>query len=191
MDSDILKALGNLEEKREKININTDLTKYCDKIEKLDRNVGKLLDRIRAIHVHIEKRFSFMENKWDRLGPAYKTLQRTSDALDLVIGLTKLNRICRRINTNPNLCHTDEGKLILRNSSAFNGAENDENIDENGLGPTELMVIELLDSFEITYSPFEDILSIRTDLPYSGYATKVRNLRQSLTRTIVVINKDL
>lgn len=190
MDSDILKALGNLEEKREKINLNTDLTEYCDKIEKLDRNVGKLLDRVRAVHFRLEQRFSFMENKWDRLGPPYKILQRTSDALDLVIELTKLNRICRRIDTNPNLCHTEEGKLILRSSSSFNGGENDENFDENGARMAELMVVELVNSFEAAYNPLEEILSSRQDLPYVAYATKVRHLKEPLTKNLVVINKE-
>lgn len=182
MDSDIVKELKKLEDKKQEVNAQTDLTKHCDSLVALDNRVGRLLDEIRALHLRIERGFSFMENKWDRLGPSYKTLQRTSDALDLVISLTKLNRLCRRIDTNPNLTCSSEGTLSLKKTSALNSGENEENVDDNDDKMTLQMILNLFNSFERIYKPLEDILSKRLDLPYIAYATKVRNLKESITK---------
>lgn len=180
MDTNIASELNQLQEKRQAVNIETDLRGHCDALIRMDQKVSVMLEDIRNLHVDLDERFGFVEDVWEQLEQPYKTLKRVDEALDLMIVLHKLSKVCRRIDTSPYLCLTPEGQLVLKRSLHNNDGQDDENIDERDDKMTLEMVQELLDSFESTYNPLENLLSKRLDLPFIAYATKVRNFQMVL-----------
>lgn len=191
MDVDITKSLEQLETRKQEINNETDLHDECNSLIELDRRVGILLNEIQSLHADVEQRHEFIEQNLDEMAPSNAILQRSSDALDLLIELTKLNRICRRIDTNPNLLKSRvDGQLIMKLSScgpsADDASQQEVALDENDR-LVQAVVKQIVEDFEFTYRPLEAILSKRLDLPYIAYATKVRNLKETMAKVGILL----
>lgn len=180
MNPDIVNALDHVEAKKRTQNIETNLRGECSSIIELDRRVEALLDEIKTLHVDVEQRYGFLTTTCDKLTLPYRSLQRVELAIDLAIKLTKLNRLCRRISTNPILNSTvnySALKKILENGN--NNGENNEEIDKR---LAIQIALALAEDFSAAYTPFEDILSRRTDLPYHSFANKVFSFRTAIFR---------
>lgn len=182
MDVEIKNTLEQLEEKKNLINSQNDLRSECNTLIELDKRVGDLLNDIKSLHVDVEQRYEFLDENMTRLTPHHKILKRSSEALDLLIELLKLNRICQRIDTNPNIqMSSDDGEFKLRlppNLADVNII--DPNDFEENDKRVHHVIEQLLDQFETIYKPLETVLTERRDLPYQSYAIKVRALRASM-----------
>lgn len=181
MDSEIALALNQLQERKYALETGTELRDKCSVIFELNQRVVSLLDEIHKLQAEVNGILG-LEDKWDKLGQPYLVLVRTSHALDMLIGLSKLNKICRRIDSNPNLEHSKNGEKItikLRRMASNKLSEIDDPIDKIDPEdmPTILQVLDLLDDFESNYEPLEKVLSIREDLPYLKYSKKIRRLK--------------
>jgi hypothetical protein len=177
MDLDIAKELSQLQEKKLELEVGTDLSDKCDTIVELDRRVGLLSKGVRSLHDEVEQYFDF-DDICEQLVHPYKVLNKTNLALDLLVGLSNLNRVCQQIDINLNLIHSADGKTVSINPRrTTNSNTDDDNNEENA---TILQVLELLEDFEARFKPLEEILSKRNDLPYLTYATKVRYLKKSV-----------
>lgn len=177
MDLDLAKELSKLQERKLALEAGTDLRDKCDTIVELNRRVGLLSEDVLSLHNEVVQRFD-LDDVWQKLSHPYKVLHRTNRVMDLLVGLNKLNGICRWIDANPNLIHSEDGQTIKLNPRrAITSGMDDENGDEKS---TVLLVLDLLEEFESIYKPLEQVLSNRSDLPYKTYATKVRSFIKSI-----------
>jgi len=182
MDTNIAKSLEMLETKKQHVNNQTDLKDECESLIELDKRVGTLLIEIQALHTDVEQRYEIMEESVNRLSPSNVILHKASDALDLLVELTKLNRLCHRIDTNPHLERSQvDGCMNLRLSAPTSDANNTttRELDQSDK-LVYLNIKQMIEDFESTYQPLEGLLSKRLDLPYTSYATRVRNLKESM-----------
>lgn len=172
MDSkNLTKTLEQLEIKKRLVNEETDLTKECQSIEELNRRIGILLNEITNLKNTIDEQNDFISQTCDNLLPDYKILNKASEISNLTTQLTRLDRLCRRIDSSRALgCKHDESKSLGGRASSTNvdGNENVELSDQE---------IEMLKTFETTYKPLENLLSRRKDLPYESYANNVRKFQ--------------
>jgi hypothetical protein len=179
MDLDLAKELSHLQEKKLALEAGTELMEKCDTIVELDRRVGLLSHEVQSLHDEVEQRFN-VDDICEQLSQPYRVLNRTSIVSDLIIALTRLNLVCRRIDTDPNLVHSEDGHTMSLKLNRFIGSGADDELgDEKS---TIMHVSELLEEYESNYKPFEQLLSNRSDLPYVVYATKVRTSMKSLEK---------
>lgn len=182
MDTDITNSLDQLEKRKQHINNQTDLQDECNSLIDLDNRVSTLLSEIQTLHVDVEQRYDFIENNLAQLSPSNKALQRAATSLDLVTELSKLNRICRRIETSPNIDKSPDNSCLSIKLFGNDDNPNDDQVESNDR-IVHYFVRQMIDDFEQHYRPLESILSKRQDLPYHSYATKVRNLKASMAKS--------
>lgn len=190
MDTDLSKSLEQLQIKKKSINLDADLSRECKSIVELDGRLALLLNEIQSLRRSVNEQSLFVDEKCDLLSPSYRNLERTSQLFEFSAQLTKLNRLCKRIDkiqafraNQQHLIDPMNLKSGLMKANNENLAEKDTNIDE-GVDDYDdeitSQALEISRQFEFVYKPLEDLLSKRSDLPYVSYANKVRNLLASL-----------
>lgn len=186
MDPDIAKSLEQLKEKKRNLSVESNLAQECESLSELDRRADVLLNEIRALHSDVDQRYEFIDHNCDKLLPSIKNLQTTDQVLELVSSLTKLNRLCRRLDSSPNFNETN-GHSDLKRFSSIKSTNSDDVVDESDEGRVVLNVTnDLITNFEAIYSPLEQVLSKRLDLPYAAYATKIKHLKES----VIAVDKN-
>lgn len=194
MDVELARSLEQLETQKRLVNGEVDLTHECESIVELSNRISLLLDEVKSLRNNLAEESAIISANCDKLEPSYSNLVRTSQVFDLSSKLTKLNRVCRRIDSS-RLCKSilDPGTghqqlesisnqpnggrpSLVRN----NGDEvNEYDADDDELQPAQV-IHELVEQFEEAYQPLEALLFRRQDLPYGLYANKVKDLKASV-----------
>lgn len=156
MESELVKSLEQLELKKKEIK---DLSKESHAITELNNRISSLSSQIYRLSIDVKDHKDFIHKTCDNLGKTFYIIEQSSQMLDIVNALIKMNKICPRLDRYL--------ESVTRNSKNYLKLEND------------LEGSRLIEAFEQTYLPFQDTLSRRLDLPYHSYAKRIRELRAS------------
>lgn len=178
MEADFIKILEQLEAKKKVINEQSNLMRECGSLSELDQRIGLLLKEIRTLKQNMGELSDMTFTTCDKLETPYKVLQKSSELSNINEALTKLIRLCKRLDKIQESYPIATGgrKLSIKgDNEAINGSEIDEDT------PLSIrLTLEVVDNFERAYQPLENILKTRKDLPYVHYAERVRKLKDSL-----------
>lgn len=191
MDTDLSKTLEQLRAKKKSINIDANLTRECGSIIELNDRLSLLLNEVQSLHKSVQEQSEFVADSCDALKPSHKILKRSCELFEFLAQLTKLNRLCKRIDKIQAFeCHQQHlGFHNIKSSPDEDvvGSAQSENDVEGCDDELTSQILEISRQFELVYKPLEELLSKRQDLPYVSYANKVRNL---ITATQTVSSND-
>lgn len=188
MDTDLSKALEQLQAKKKSINLDVDLTRECKSIIDLNERLALLLNEIQTLRKGVQEQSLFVSDNCDLLRPSHKNLERTSQVFEFSAQLTKLNRLCKRIDQIQAFKHHHQHLGSSNNKSSLvkdnvdltqDGTNADEGVDDCDDEMTN-RILDISRQFEVVYKPLEGLLSERLDLPYVSYANKAKNFITAL-----------
>ena len=163
------------------------MSKECESVVELDRRIELLLDEIKGLRASIEEESNFVGGVCNQLVGSQKSLDTTSEIFDVIVRLIKLNKLCKRIDKSPifriqdSTCLTTPMATQQPHQSSATSSDVMVNDNDNGTDMARQSKLEMIETFESTYAPLENILSQRPDLPYANYANLVRTMKLSLS----------
>lgn len=184
MDTDISRALEQLQAKKKSINSDVDLTRECKSIIDLNERLATLLNEIQTLRKGVQEQSQFVGDNCDLLRASHRNLERTSQVFEFSAQLTKLNRLCKRIDQIQAFKHHQQqlGSSINKSSLVKDNADLNQaeaSVDDCDDEMTN-QILDISRQFEVVYKPLEGLLSKRPDLPYVSYANKAKNFTAAL-----------
>lgn len=134
-----IKSLEELDARKRTINSEANLDRECQLIRELNDKITGLAGKIEDLHTNIKEQHSVLDINCEKLSGSNHVLSRTIEAFELSSKLTRLNRMCLRLDTSPCLkfiaspeCsdHLNSGPIVM--SSSTNGSSVHKNsLDKN------------------------------------------------------------
>lgn len=134
-----IKSLEELDVRKRVINSETNLDRECQVIRDLNDKIVGLADKIKDMHDNIKEQNSVLDINCEKLAGSNHVLSRTSEAFEISSRLTRLNRICHRLDTSPclkfiqspNCIHSLSSGPIVSGSSTNGGPVYKNSLDKN------------------------------------------------------------
>lgn len=127
-----IKSLEELDARRRTINSEANLDQECQLIRELNDKIANLADKIKDLHSDTTEQHSILDINLEKLTGLNQVLSRTSKAFEVSSRLTKLNRLCNRLDTSPCLKFIASAQCNDSSNSEFSTGNSRTTTNSNG-----------------------------------------------------------